>query len=55
MFPFIYEWIWDPSHYIFFGGLYYALAIISAGMTYAVGKAFYEAFLTQNEEEHHDH
>ncbi len=56
MFPFIYEWVWDPSHYVFMGGLYYALTIISIGMGYCVGKSFYQAFLTNNDlEEHGDH
>jgi len=39
MFPFCFEWIWDPSHGVFMGGLWYALNIIGLGMTYCVVKA----------------
>ncbi|MDD2316302.1 MAG: hypothetical protein RBR01_10115 [Desulfobacterales bacterium] len=39
MFPFSFEWAWDMSHYVFHGGLWYALAIIGLGMTYCIGKA----------------
>ncbi len=39
MFPFIFEWIWDPSHMVFMGGLWYALGIIGLGMTYCIVKA----------------
>lgn len=39
MFPFCFEWIWDPSHGVFMGGLWYAMNIIGIGMTYCVVKA----------------
>ncbi len=38
MFPFNFEWIWDASHLIFMGGLWYALRILGAGMTFIVIK-----------------
>ncbi|MFP4475802.1 MAG: hypothetical protein ACLFOY_09585 [Desulfatibacillaceae bacterium] len=42
MFPFIFEWQWDMSHYVFMGGLYYALGIIGLGLTYVVVKSLYD-------------
>jgi hypothetical protein len=39
MFPFNFEWIWDMSHIVFMGGLWYALTILGVGMTYCIGKA----------------
>ncbi len=39
MFPFIFEWIWDMGHMVFFGGLWYALSILGLGMTYCVVKS----------------
>ena len=38
MLPFIFEWIWDPSHMVFHGGLWYALSIIGMGVTFCVVK-----------------
>jgi hypothetical protein len=42
MFPFSFEWIWDPSHLVFHGGLWFALSIIGMGMTYSIIKAVYD-------------
>lgn len=42
MFPFCFEWAWDIGHAIFFGGLWYAVGILSAGMAYVIGKAAYD-------------
>ncbi|MCG8472267.1 MAG: hypothetical protein MI742_10460 [Desulfobacterales bacterium] len=39
MFPFVWEWVWDVGHYIFFGGMWYALIIISVGMSWCIYKA----------------
>jgi hypothetical protein len=38
MLPFSFEWIWDPSHLVFHGGLWYALTIIGLGVTYCIIK-----------------
>ena len=38
MFPFSFEWIWDLSHMIFMGGLWYSLTILGLGMTYCILK-----------------
>jgi hypothetical protein len=40
MLPYItFEWVWDIGHYVFHGGLWYALSIIGIGMTYCIIKA----------------
>ncbi len=56
MFPFNFEWIWDMSHGVFMGGLWYALNIIGIGMTYCVVKAIVDTMQGKgghhHEEEH---
>jgi hypothetical protein len=42
MFPFNFEWIWDMSHIVFMGGLWYALSILGAGMTFCIAKAAWD-------------
>ena len=42
MFPFNFEWVWDTAHIIFMGGLWYALGILGAGMTYVIAKSVYD-------------
>ncbi len=39
MFPNVWEWAWDAGHYIFFGGMWYVLAILFLGMNWCVFKA----------------
>jgi hypothetical protein len=39
MFPFVFEWVWDMSHMVFMGGLWYALTIMGLGLTYCIIKA----------------
>ena len=38
MFPFCWEWAWETGHYLFFGGMWYTIIILSLGMTYCLGK-----------------
>ena len=52
MFPFNFEWIWDPSHLVFHGGLWYALTIIGLGVTYCIIKAFLDS---KKDNGGHDH
>lgn len=52
MFPFIFEWIWDMSHIVFMGGLWYALSIIGLGMTYCVLKAIYDTYQGKGPHDH---
>jgi hypothetical protein len=39
MFPFSFEWVWDIGHVVFMGGLWYAVSILGAGMTFVIVKA----------------
>jgi hypothetical protein len=39
MFPFSFEWVWDMGHMVFFGGFWYAISILGAGMTFCIVKA----------------
>lgn len=39
MLPFSFEWVYDMGHFVFHGGLWYALSVLGAGMTYCVVKA----------------
>ncbi|VEN73060.1 conserved hypothetical protein [Candidatus Desulfarcum epimagneticum] len=39
MFPFSFEWVWDMSHFVFMGGLWYALSILGLGLGYCFYKA----------------
>ncbi|MBF0203997.1 MAG: hypothetical protein HQK67_06700 [Desulfamplus sp.] len=38
MFPFSFEWVWDAAHYLFFGGMWYTIIILSLGMTFCLVK-----------------
>jgi hypothetical protein len=57
MFPFSFEWMWDPSHIVFHGGLWYALNIIGLGMAYCVIKSVYDTWKGSkaDHDEEHDH
>jgi hypothetical protein len=52
MFPFCFEWVWDMSHMVFMGGLWYALSIIGAGMTFCIAKTILDT-LNSDESSHH--
>ncbi len=52
MFPFSFEWAWDPGHLIFFGGLWYAVSILGLGMTYVILKSLYETIFCDESQEH---
>ena len=53
MFPFSFEWAWDMSHIVFMGGLWYALCIIGAGLTYCILKAAIDTMKSDAEDHHH--
>jgi len=53
MFPFNFEWIWDMSHIVFMGGLWYALTILGIGMTYCIGKAVLDTLGGKGGGHHH--
>jgi hypothetical protein len=52
MFPFHFEWIWDASHMVFHGGLWYALTVIGLGMGYCIIKAVLQSG-KGNGDQHH--
>ena len=39
MFPFIFEWVWDAGHCIFFGAMWYVVIILTLGLSYCLFKA----------------
>jgi hypothetical protein len=49
--PFSFEWIWDMSHMVFHGGLWYALSILGMGMTFCIAKTVWD--MVQGEGDHH--
>jgi len=53
MFPFCFEWVWDMSHMVFMGGLWYALSIIGAGMTYCLAKTIIDTLNDDGSSHHH--
>ncbi len=52
MFPFNFEWIWDGSHMVFMGGLWYALNIVGMAMTYCIIKAIYDTYKGKDDNSH---
>ena len=53
MFPFNFEWVYDMVHFVFHGGLWFALSVIGMGMTYCVIKAVVDTM--QGKGSHHHH
>jgi len=53
MFPFIFEWVWDMSHMVFMGGLWYALSIIGMGLTFCIIKSVIDTM--KEDEQGQDH
>ena len=53
MFPFNFEWIWDMSHMVFMGGLWYALSILGMGITYCIIKAYLDSTKGKGAGDHH--
>ena len=43
MFPFSFEWTWEMTRLVFMGGLWYALGIIGAGITFCIVKAIIDS------------
>lgn len=53
MFPFCFEWVWDTSHLVFMGGLWFALNILGAGMTYCIIKSIIDTVQGKGGDAHH--
>lgn len=52
MFPFIFEWVWDSGHYMFFGAMWYVILILTAGLSYCLIKSLKGG---GDDHDHHDH
>ena len=52
MFPFNFEWVWDMTHIVFMGGLWTALNIIGAGVTFCILKAVYDTVQKNKKSDH---
>lgn len=53
MFPFIFEWVWDAGHIIFFGGMWYVVIILFLGLSWCVGKAVIDTMKGKSGDGHH--
>jgi len=51
MFPFVFEWKWNPDHGIFLGLLYVALIIIAGGLVYTLVKTWFQFLLPEDHAE----
>ncbi|MBW2195143.1 MAG: hypothetical protein JRD47_07790 [Deltaproteobacteria bacterium] len=54
MFPFAFEWINDPSHFVFMGGFYFALGGLFIAVNYCVMRALFD-WLCKGGENHNEH
>lgn len=53
MFPFCFDWVSDPVHFVFMGSLYSVLILLGIFVNYAVIRAFLD--LICKKEEHGNH
>jgi hypothetical protein len=53
MLPFSFEWVWDMTHAVFHGGLWFALSTIGLGVTYCLGKAVLDTMKGKGAHHHH--
>ena len=54
MFPFIFEWVWDAGHFVFFGAMWYVILILGCGLSYCLVKSARDAMSGKNHD-HQDH
>jgi hypothetical protein len=52
MLPFSFEWVWDSSHLIFHGWLWFALNVVGIGMTFCIIKAIYDTVKGKGSDSH---
>lgn len=52
MLPFSFEWVWDASHFVFHGWLWFALNVIGIAMTYCIIKAVYDTVKGKGSDHH---
>ncbi|MFO7964794.1 MAG: hypothetical protein R6U50_12800 [Desulfobacterales bacterium] len=48
MLPFSFEWVWDVTHAVFHGGLWFALSVIGMGLTYVIIKTIIDTSKSGN-------
>jgi hypothetical protein len=53
MFPFIFEWVWDAGHYIFFGAMWYVILILTCGLSYCLIKTVKDTMAGGGHDDHH--
>jgi len=55
MLPIVFEWVNDPSHFVFMGGFYAALGILFIVLNYCVIRAVFDWLCKGNQEGHEEH
>lgn len=55
MFPFSFEWVWDAGHYLFFGGMWYTIIILTLGMTFCIVKTIVDTVSGKGSGHHDSH
>jgi hypothetical protein len=55
MFPFSFEGAWDAGHFLFFGGMWYTIVILGAGMTWCIVKSIADTLGGHGEGHGHGH
>ncbi len=53
MFPFSFEWVWDMGHCLFIGGMWYTIAILSAGLGFCLLKTIADTVSGKGGGNHH--
>ena len=54
MLPFIsFEWVTDMGHFVFHGGLWFALSVIGLGMAYSIIKSVVDTTSNKGGGDHH--
>ncbi len=53
MFPFCFEWAWEIGHYVFFGGMWYVVGILGAGLTWCIVKSVIDTMNGKGQGEGH--
>ncbi len=53
MFPFVFEWVNDPVHFVFMGSLYAVLAFLVILLHYCGIRAFFDWLCKKEDHNHH--
>ncbi|MEA2060715.1 MAG: hypothetical protein U9P10_09475 [Thermodesulfobacteriota bacterium] len=52
MFPFSFEWAWDAGHLMFFGGTWYTILILGAGLGFVLLKTIVDTVSGKGPDHH---